>query len=53
MILQTFNSSVEALIRTAAIPRFYFKGTGKTDGDYRYEHTQTASDTLVEIFRAQ
>jgi len=52
MILQTFNSSVEALIRTAAIPRFYFKGTGKTDGDYRYEHTQTASDTLVEIFRS-
>lgn len=51
MILQTFNSSVEALIRTAAIPKFYFKGTGKTDEDYRYEHTQTASDTLVEIFR--
>ena len=52
MILQTFNSSVEALIRTAAVPKFYFKGTGKNDSDYRYEHTQTASDTLVEIFRS-
>ena len=52
MILQTFNSSVEALIRTAAIPKYYFKGTGKVDADYRYEHVQTASDTLTEIFRS-
>jgi hypothetical protein len=52
MILQTFNSSVEALIRTAAIPRYYFKGAGKVDADYRYEHVQTASDTLTEIFRS-
>ena len=50
MLLATFNSSVDALIRTAAVPGLYFKLEGlNEDSDYRYEHTQTASDTLVDI----
>jgi len=49
MILATFNSSVNALIRTAAYPGLQFKVDGLKDSDYRYEHTQTASDTLTEL----
>lgn len=50
MILATFNSNINGLIRTAAIPGLYFKLEGlNSDSDYRYEHTQTASDTLVDI----
>ena len=60
MILQNFNSSIDALIRTAATPTLFtdprtIKKIEKKinrkldDGDYMYEHTQTASDTLVEI----
>ena len=60
MILQNFNSSVDALIRTAASPTLFTdpktikkieKKLNKKleDSDYMYEHTQTASDTLVEI----
>jgi len=62
MILANFNSSVDALIRTAASPTFFlsditikkvekFLGRKLTDDDFIYEHTQTASDTLVEIAR--
>ena len=46
-ILQTMNSNVDALIRTAAIPKFMFLETNETD--YVYEHSKTASDTLVEL----
>jgi len=49
MILATFNSSINALIRTAAYPGLQFKIDGLKDGDYRYEHTQTASDTLTDL----
>jgi hypothetical protein len=50
MILATFNSNINGLIRTAAIPGLYFRLEGlDSDSDYRYEHTQTASDTLVDI----
>ena len=60
MILQNFNSSVDALIRTAAVPSiFTSEETIKlveqklkrklTDKDFLYEHSQTASDTLVEL----
>jgi len=62
MILTNFNSSVDALIRTAASPTFFLSnnttkkienilGRKLTDDDFIYEHTQTASDTLVEIGR--
>jgi len=49
MILASFNSSINALIRTAAYPGLQFKIDGLQDSDYRYEHTQTASDTLTEL----
>ena len=60
MILQNFNSSVDALIRTAAVPSiFTSEETIKlveqklkrklTDKDFLYEHSQTASDTLLEL----
>ena len=41
------NSNVDGLIRTAAIPEFMFLETNETS--YVYEHSKTASDTLVEL----
>ena len=49
MIMATLNSSVDALVRTAAIPGLQFKIDGLADGEYRYEHTKTASDVLAEL----
>ena len=49
MVLASFNSSINALIRTAAYPGLQFKVDGLQDSDYRYEHTQTASDTLTDL----
>ena len=46
-VLQTMNSNVDGLIRTAAIPKFMFLETNETS--YVYEHSKTASDTLVEL----
>ena len=46
-IVQTMNSNVDGLIRTAAVPKYMFLETNTTD--YVYEHSKTASDTLVEI----
>ena len=46
-VLQTMNSNVDGLIRTAAIPEFMFLETNETS--YVYEHSKTASDTLVEL----
>jgi len=45
--LQSMNSNVNGLIRTAAVPKYMFLVTGNVD--YVYEHSKTASDTLVEI----
>ena len=50
MILATFNSSVNALIRTAALPGLSFKSKDfNNDSDYRYEHTKVARSVLGEI----
>ena len=50
MILATFNSSINALVRPAAIPGLYFKSSNyELDSEYRYEHTKTAADVLSEI----
>ena len=46
-LLQTMNSNVDGLIRTAAPPKFMFLETNASD--YVYEHSKTASDTLVEL----
>ena len=46
-VLQTMNSNVDGLIRTAAVPEFMFLETNETN--YVYEHSKTASDTLVEL----
>ena len=46
-VLQTMNSNVDGLIRTAAVPEFMFLETNETS--YVYEHSKTASDTLVEL----
>ena len=50
MVLNTFNSNINGLIRTAAIPglEFRVKGLNKAS-DYRYEHTQPASETLRQL----
>ena len=45
--LQSMNSNVNGLIRTAAAPKYMFLVTGNLD--YVYEHSKTASDTLVEL----
>jgi hypothetical protein len=45
--LQSMNSNVNGLIRTAAVPKYMFLVTGNLD--YVYEHSKTASDTLVEL----
>lgn len=50
MILATFNSSTKALIRTAA-PITHVPKVIDPNGEYRYEHYQTASTTLAEILR--
>ena len=46
-LLQTMNSNVDGLIRTAAPPKFMFLETNTSE--YVYEHSKTASDTLVEL----
>lgn len=48
MILATFNSATNALIRTAA-PIVFVPKKIDPNGNYRYEHFQTASSTLKEI----
>jgi len=50
MVLNTFNSNINGLIRTAAIPglEFRVKELNKAS-DYRYEHTQPASETLRQL----
>jgi len=50
MVLNTFNSNINGLIRTAAIPGLDFRVKGlNKDSDYRYEHTQPASETLRQL----
>ena len=52
MFLSYMNTNVNGLIRTAAIPKKMFLISPSLDGKpvrYRYEHSQTASDTLVEL----
>ncbi len=49
MILATFNSSVNAIVRTAAIPGLEMRIKGLSDSEYRYEHTKTASDVIEEL----
>jgi len=50
MVLNTFNSNINGLIRTAAIPGLDFRVKGlNKDFDYRYEHTQPASETLRQL----
>ena len=50
MILNSFNSSIKGLIRTAAIPSYYYKVKGlDVKKDYRYEHTIPAVQILKEV----
>ena len=51
MVLNSFNSSTNALVRTAAIPGLEMRMIGLKDSEYRYEHTQPASETLRQIGR--
>jgi len=46
-VLQAMNSNVNALIRTAAIPELMALEVNSTE--YIYEHSKTASDTMVEL----
>ena len=52
MFLTMLNSNTDGLVRTAAIPKWIMYKEGLKDSDYVYEHTQTASDTIVELMRA-
>ena len=52
MFLTMLNSNTSGLVRTAAIPKWIMYKEGLKDSDYVYEHTQTASDTIVELMRA-
>jgi len=52
MFLTMLNSNTDGLVRTAAIPKWIMYKEGLKDSDYVYEHTQTASDTVVELMRA-
>jgi hypothetical protein len=50
LLLKTFNSSTNSILRTAGMPGLYMKSdTYKKDSDYRYEHAQPASATLLEL----
>ena len=50
MVLNTFNSNINGLIRTAATPGLEFRVEKlNKDSDYRYEHTQPASETLRQL----
>ena len=50
MILNSFNSSIRGLIRTAAIPSYFYKVKGlDVEKDYRYEHTIPAIEILKEV----
>ena len=49
MMLQMFNANTNALVRTAAMPMFIFKQKDLSDDDYRYEHSKTAYDVIVEL----
>lgn len=51
MILNWFNSSIRGLVRTAAIPSYFFKTKNLGDKDYRYEHTIPAVEILQEVAR--
>ena len=51
MVLNSFNSSTDALVRTAAIPGLEMRIDGLKDNEYRYEHTQPAAETLRQIAR--
>ena len=46
-VLQAMNSNVNGLIRTAAIPKLMALEVNSTE--YVYEHSKTASDTMVEL----
>tara|TARA_B100000902_G_scaffold26065_1_gene31299 strand:- start:1816 stop:9087 length:7272 start_codon:yes stop_codon:yes gene_type:complete len=50
MILMTFNSNVDALVRTAAIPDLQIKNldASKTE-DYVYEHVKPARQVIQEV----
>ena len=52
MFLTMLNSNTNGLVRTAAIPKWIMYDENLKDSDYVYEHTQTASDTIVELMRA-
>jgi hypothetical protein len=52
MIFTMMNSNTDSLIRTAAIPKWIMYVNGLSDSDYVYEHSQTASDTSVELMKA-
>ena len=52
MVFAMMNSNTNGLIRTAALPKWIMYVEGLKDSDYVYEHSQTASDTLVELMKA-
>ena len=52
MFLTMLNSNTNGLVRTAAVPKWIMYDENLKDSDYVYEHTQTASDTIVELMRA-
>ena len=49
MYLATLISNTDALVRTAAVPKYAFLVKGLKDSDYVYEHSVTAYDIRDEI----
>ncbi len=49
MYLATLISNTDALVRTAAVPKYAFLVEGLKDSDYVYEHSVTAYDIRDEI----
>ena len=54
MVMMTFNSSTNALVRTAALPSFYAsleseQKEGLTDADFDYEHTKPARVVIGQL----
>ena len=49
MILMTFNSNPNALIRTAAVPENKFDGQFSENTEFVYEHSKPAREVLVQL----
>jgi len=49
MILMTFSSNTNALIRTAAIPQNKFDGDFSENTEFVYEHSKPAREILIQI----